>query len=111
MPTRHPSQEQLTEAVQAFISAQTWADSKQIVEARRDVLLTDAAEQLMATLLDHYEGDEKATEMLQAHWVLLARCRHQGIDAAFADLLHAGGSVRPGLLQLGDYVGPTGSKI
>ena len=90
MPPRHPSQEQLTEAVQAFIIAQTWADSKQIVEARRDVLLTDAAEQLMATLLDQYRGDEEATEVLQDHRMLLARCRHQGIDAAFAERLHAG---------------------
>src|SRR5262245_15343776 len=90
MPTRYPSQEQLTEAVLAFINARTWTDRKQIVEARRDMLLTDAAEQLMAALLDQYRGDEEATEVLQACQVLLARCRHQGIDVAFADRLHAG---------------------
>jgi CHAT domain-containing protein/predicted LPLAT superfamily acyltransferase len=90
MPARHPSQEQLTEAVLAFINAQTWAASKQIVQTRRDVLLTDAAEQLIAALLDQYRGDEEATAVLQEYRVLLARCRHQGIDAAFADRLHAG---------------------
>jgi tetratricopeptide (TPR) repeat protein len=90
MSTRDPSQEQITEAVLAFINARTWADSKQIVEARRDVLLTDAAEQFMAALLEQYRGDEEATEVLQECQVLLARCRHQGIDAAFADRLHTG---------------------
>jgi hypothetical protein len=89
MPTRHPSQEQITEALLAFINAQTWADSRQIVEARRDVLLTDAVEQFIATLLEQYQGDEEATEVLQEHRGLLARCRHQGIDTAFADRLHA----------------------
>jgi hypothetical protein len=90
MPTRYPSQKQITEAVLAFINARTWADCKQIVEARRDILLTDAAEQLMATLLEQYRGNEETTAVLQDHRVLLARCRRQGIDAAFADRLHAG---------------------
>jgi CHAT domain-containing protein len=90
MPTRYPSQEQITEAVLAFINARTWTDHKQIIEARHDMLLTDAAEQLMAALLDHYRGDEEATAVLQAHWVVLARCHRQGIDAAFADRLPAG---------------------
>ena len=90
MPTRYPSQEQITEAVQAFINARTWAETKQIVEARRDVLLTDAAERLMTAFLDHYQGDKEATEVLQEHRTLLTRCRHQGIDAAFADHLSTG---------------------
>jgi hypothetical protein len=90
MPTRDPSQAQITEAVQAVLNTRTWTDCKQIVEARRDILLTDAAEQFMAALLDQYRGNEEATEALLACRVLLARCRHQGIDAAFADRLHAG---------------------
>ena len=39
-----PTQEQITQAVLAFINADTWAESKQVVETQRDLLLVDVTD-------------------------------------------------------------------
>ncbi|MDX6380977.1 MAG: hypothetical protein QOI57_2001 [Rubrobacteraceae bacterium] len=85
-----PSQDRIIEAVQAFVTADTWAGSKQIVEANRDVLLTDAANEVFADLLEQYKDNENATRILEEHHALLLRCRSEGIDAAFAELVAPG---------------------
>ena len=81
--------EQIDQAVQAFINAGDWAESKRIVEAQRDLLLTDVADWCFAALLKQYElkGDAETIRVLEEHRALLARCRREGIDAAFADRL------------------------
>ena len=89
-----PTQDEIMEAVQAFITAETWADSKQIVETNRDVLLTDAADEVLASLLEQYKDDENATRQLEEHRRLLLRCRDEGIEAAFADRLGPPGEAR-----------------
>jgi hypothetical protein len=48
-----PSQEQIAKAVDAFVNAPTWKESKHIVEAQRDILFTEAADQFLASLLDN----------------------------------------------------------
>ena len=76
------------EAVLAFVSAESWPDSKRIVEEQRDLLLTDAADQVFALLLEVSQDKPNAIRILQKHRQLLARCRHEGIEVAFADLIH-----------------------
>lgn len=82
-----PSREQIARAVEAFINAQTWDESKRTVEAQREKLLTDAADQFLAFLLEQYRGDANATSFLQERRTLLVRCRRSGIEAAFAEYL------------------------
>ena len=47
-----PSLEQVAQAVLDFINADTWNEGKRIVEERRDLLLTDAADRVFAMLLE-----------------------------------------------------------
>ncbi len=94
---KEPSRGQIVEAVLAFVDAESWTESKQIVKTRRDKLLTDAADRVFATLLEQAEDDARVTRVLQEHRALLARCRREGIEAAFAD--HLRPSAMPGNLQ------------
>ncbi len=44
-----PTQEQIIQAVLAFVNAKTWAESKRGVETQRDLLLTDAANRALVS--------------------------------------------------------------
>jgi tetratricopeptide (TPR) repeat protein len=95
-----PSPEQISEAVLAFINADTWTESQRIVEAQQALLLTDDADQYFDVLLQQYAGDENATRTLTQHRTLLRRCREVGIDAAFAEMTtqQPGPEIDPALL-------------
>jgi tetratricopeptide (TPR) repeat protein len=82
-----PSRNQIANAVEAIIKAQTWDERKHIVEVHRDELLTNTADQLLAHLLEQYRNNANATRILQEHRDLLVRCRIDGIEAAFAGRL------------------------
>ena len=69
------------------LAAQTWDQKKRIVEAQHGILLTEAADQALASLLEHSRGDADATRLLEEHRDLLARCRRDGIETAFAGYL------------------------
>lgn len=73
----------------SFHQGSDLAESQQVVETNRDVLLTDVVDEVPANLLAQYTDDEEVTCVLEEHRALLARCRHEGIDAAFADRLHS----------------------
>jgi len=77
--------ELIGKAVKDFLTAQSSAEAKRIVEARSDLLLTDSADQFLAYLLELYSSDADTTNILRARRALLARCRRGGIEAAFAD--------------------------
>ena len=79
--------EQVAEAVLAFVNATTYAESKQIVEAHRDALLDPLAGTYLEGLLMDYKDNEAATCRLREDLELLVRCQQEGIDAAFADRL------------------------
>ncbi|KAF5412616.1 MAG: hypothetical protein C5S47_00985 [Candidatus Methanogasteraceae archaeon] len=85
----HFDEERISNAVLSFINAKTWADSKAIVQAHQDDLLTSAAIQVFESLLIRYKDDEKARRLLEDHRSLLRRCQSEGIDAAFTDRLQA----------------------
>ena len=79
--------EMIANALQAFVSAQTWTEKKRIVEAQSDLLLTDEAEFVWTLLLQQYAHDQNAVRLLQEHHELLQRCRAEGIEAAFTERL------------------------
>jgi hypothetical protein len=79
------SREEVTEVVVTFIFAESWEERKRIVEERRDVLLTDAADEELAALITSNKNDEDAVATLKEHRTLLARSRENGIDDAFSE--------------------------
>jgi hypothetical protein len=95
------SENPIKQAVMDFLEADDWAAGKRVVEERRDLLLTDEADQVFADLLEQARDDPQARRMLERHRDLLRRCRSEGVDAAFAPLLAPRGmpDVPPELLQ------------
>ena len=85
----HFDKECIINAVLSFINAKTWAESKAIVQAHHDDLLTPAAVQVFEVLLMQHKDDESAIRILEEHCSLLRRCQSEGIDAAFAGRLQA----------------------
>lgn len=73
----------LMQAVLALINAESEAERKRVLESQRDVLLTDDAEQLLNDWLAQSAGKHART--LQESLALLARCRQEGIEGAFAE--------------------------
>lgn len=67
--------------LQAFITAETWAESRRIVEAHPE-LLTDEADALLGQLIEAActQGDENGVRLLEEHRTLLRRCREVGVE-------------------------------
>ncbi len=66
-------------AIQAFVRANTWADSQRVVEEHPDLLSDEALtlfERLIATA--GAQGDADAERILSEHRDLLRRCREHG---------------------------------
>ena len=61
----HFDEERISNAVLSFVNAKTWAESKAIVQAHQDDLLTPAADQIFEALLVQYKDDEKARRLLE----------------------------------------------
>ena len=85
----HFDEELIVRAVLSFINAKTWAESKAIVQAHHNDLLTPAAVRVFEALLMQHKGDERARRLLEDHRSLLLLCQSEGIDAAFAGRLHS----------------------
>jgi ATP-dependent Clp protease ATP-binding subunit ClpA len=82
--------DQTLEAIQAFVAADTLAESKRIVESYRDVLLAEDVDEDFVGLLARYGDNVDTIRILEEDRTLLARCRREGIDATFADLEASG---------------------
>src|SRR5205085_7018860 len=67
--------------------AQTWEEKKHLVEAQRELLLSKASDQIFVSLLEQEGSDPDATDLLEEHRALIARCRDEGIELAFAGFL------------------------
>jgi len=82
------SGKRLRKAVDAFVRAGTWAESRALLD-QCPALLSDEADALLAHLVGTCRrgGDVQGTEAYAAHRELLRRCRVEGVDAAFAPLL------------------------
>ncbi len=72
--------------LQDFVTAETWAKSKRVVEAHPELLTDEALEMLDALIAQAKEAGEGGVyhEFIE-HRDLLQRCRVEGIEAAFAD--------------------------
>jgi len=86
--------EQLKQALLALIQAETWEESRRILESHPE-LLTDEADAVLRQLIDtaRAHGDEAALRIFERHRALLRRCREVGIEQAFAEL--SGPSIPP----------------
>jgi hypothetical protein len=84
------------DALEDFVAAESWADAKRVVETHRDELLTDAADDVLVTLLARYK-DTEVVRVLSQHRQVLMRCRVAGIDGAFAELVPANDGCPPGV--------------
>ncbi len=84
------------DALEDFVAAESWADAKQVVETHRNELLTDAADDVLVTLLARYTDAEVVRVLLQ-HRQVLMRCRVAGIDVAFAELAAPEDACPPGV--------------
>src|SRR5512144_1143534 len=76
--------ESLLGVVVAFVQADSWAASEQVVAAHPE-LLREPADQLLAQLAARQQ-DDAARQILEVHRALLRRCREVGVGPAFADL-------------------------
>ena len=76
----------LAQTLFAFVSADTWAESRRIVEAHPE-LLTDDADSLLEQLIEsaRAQNDANAVRIFEEHRALLRRCRDAGIEQAFAE--------------------------
>jgi len=75
----------ITEVVFAFIEADSWSDSQEIVKQERELLFSEEADLVLGNLLEQYKNDAKMTKMLVEHQALLKECKVNGIEAAFTN--------------------------
>ncbi len=77
------------EAAYAYVLAPDWPAAIQIVETRQRELLSRAADQEIALMLDQFGDDDANTRShLEERRTVLAHCRRDGISATFADILY-----------------------
>lgn len=72
-------------ALEAFVTADSWAEARRVVEAYPRELLADVADDVLVMLMTRY-NDAEVRRMLAQHRQVLMRCRVVGIDVAFAEL-------------------------
>ena len=73
----------LLQALQSFLQAHTWDESRRILEQHPE-LLTDETDDLLRQLMEAQE-DKDTLRYLEERRALLRRCREVGIEAAFAE--------------------------
>ena len=73
----------VVKAVDAFVSADTWAECKRVVTEHPE-LLTDVADGMLADFVRKQEDPAKA-HILEGRHRLLVRCRAEGIEAVFGN--------------------------
>src|SRR6266496_2609601 len=78
----------LLQLIQEWIDTDTWEQSRAMLKAHAERLLSDealrAVMQLLATMADK---DEKAVQTLLRHRAILEKARAESVDAAYAELL------------------------
>jgi tetratricopeptide (TPR) repeat protein len=83
-PPDRPEFERILRALQEFISAPTWAESRRVLEQHPEIL-DDGPDALLEELAQARENLQ-ARQAVEEHRTLLRRCRQMGIDAAFAGI-------------------------
>jgi len=81
----HFNQEHIVNVVLSFINARDLAESKAIVQAHQDDLLTPETFQVFEALLMQHKDYEKTRRLLEDNRSLLLQFQSKGIDVAFAN--------------------------
>jgi hypothetical protein len=76
----------VAEAVVAFVNAESWDESRHIVEDNTDLLLSDGADEVLGQLIHINRSSRAGVDTLKDHRALLADCRRRGVRRAFKDL-------------------------
>ncbi|MFO7917993.1 MAG: CpXC domain-containing protein [Anaerolineae bacterium] len=94
---REESEESLVQALEAFVTTETWDEAQRIVEAYPN-LLQEEVGQAITLLIDsaQEEGDDETAAILREHREILARCREMGVEAAFAQEVRGHDGDEPG---------------
>jgi hypothetical protein len=82
---------ELARLVGAFVAADSWPESRALVE-RHPELLSDLADSLIGEMAGAAErnADDQAARAFTSHRALLRRCREVGVAAAFQEVVGAG---------------------
>src|SRR5438132_9245229 len=75
------------QAVQDFINAQSLEECKNVVDAQHGLLFSGTADQVFEEFLSQYADNENVTAVLRNRRDLLIRCKREGIEPVFADLM------------------------
>ncbi len=75
------------QAVQDFINAQSLEECKNVVDAQQGLLFSGTADQVFEEFLSQYADNENVTAVLRNRRDLLIRCKREGIEPVFADLM------------------------
>jgi len=94
---RMPTKLQIAlDALEAYVTSNSWAEAKRVVETYRDILLTDMIDDVLVTLITQYENAD-VIRMLTHYRKVLVHCRVAGVDVAFAELLTERETCPPGV--------------
>lgn len=74
-------------ALKSFLNTRNWSEKKRILEEQQELLLSDTADELLSTTIEHYTHDVKVTNYLIEQRQVLRRARKEGIDVALADYI------------------------
>jgi hypothetical protein len=83
--------EELAGLVGAFVAADSWPESRALVE-RHPELLSDLADSLIGEMMGAAErnDDDQAVRVFATHRALLRRCREVGVAVGFQEVVGAG---------------------
>jgi tetratricopeptide (TPR) repeat protein len=80
--------EEIVQAVRAFVNAEDWDASRQVVEAKQALLFEPEVEALFEQNIERAkaDGDERAVRLLEQHLAVLRACKQRGIAQTFEQL-------------------------
>jgi CHAT domain-containing protein/tetratricopeptide (TPR) repeat protein len=82
-----PSQQEITAALEALVNAQTWGETRRMLEAHESILLSLPALDTLQTIAKNMRatGRGDSAAYVEQHLQLLERARVLGINTAFAE--------------------------
>ena len=80
------SQNELIETVLSFLNTDSLEEKKQIALEKKDILLTEAADEIFSDLLEQYKENSLAAMEIKQSQGLLVRCRDEGIEKVFSSV-------------------------
>ncbi len=76
----------IVDAVMDFVNADSWDESRRVVQESPDLLLTDDADKTFEQLIRLNQDQPDVVDNIEMHRALLADCRRRGITRAFREL-------------------------